>query len=189
MSEQDCNLGVSKDFLDRIQVVKADISTMDTDVVVNAANSGLRQGTGVCGAIFKAAGPTRLQDACDEIGHCDTGNAVITPGFALKARYVIHAVGPRWQNGGHNRPEQLASCYTRSLDLALENGCSSIAFPLISSGVFGWPKDDAWRIALTACANWLQEHAQDDSQPMAVTFCVMSDGSLRLAEEIRAELL
>ena len=122
---------------DKISIVIADIATMDTDCVVNAANEGLQHGSGVCDAIFQAAGPHRLQAACDEIGGCPTGSAVITPGFKLKAKYIIHAVGPRWQrhDNDENR-ELLRSCYKKSLDRAKEHNCHSIAFPLISSGVF-----------------------------------------------------
>ena len=93
--------------MDRISIVKSDITKLDTDAVVNAANSGLQAGGGVCGAIFKAAGYHRLQDACNKIGHCDVGSAVITPGFDLKAKYIIHAVGPRWVDGEHGEYKQL----------------------------------------------------------------------------------
>lgn len=171
--------------LDEISIVVADITNMDVDAVVNAANSGLRAGGGVCGAIFRAAGKRDLQAACDEIGHCDTGSAVITPGFALKARYVIHAVGPRWQGGSHGEPELLASCYTSSLDIAAENGCTSIAFPLISSGIFGYPKRDAWKVALMSCAGWLHDHA---ALGMRISFCVLSEESLNLAYDVLADL-
>ena len=125
--------------MDRITIVKSDITKLDTDAVVNAANSRLQAGGGVCGAIFKAAGYHRLQDACNKIGHCDTGSAVITPGFELKAKYIIHAVGPRWLDGNHEEDRQLYKAYTKALELAVENKCSSIAFPLISAGIFGFP--------------------------------------------------
>ena len=150
-----------------------------------AANSGLRAGGGVCGAIFAAAGRRELQEACDEIGRCDTGGAVITPGFALKARCVIHAVGHVWNGGTCGEPELLAGCYASSLDLAAENGCESVAFPLISSGIYGYPKRGAWRVALTACADRLYEHGELD---MAVTFCVLSRDSLELAYDVLGEL-
>lgn len=171
--------------LDYINIVVADITDMDVDAIVNAANEGLRAGRGVCGAIFAAAGKRDLQAACDQIGHCDTGSAVITPGFALRARYVIHAVGPRWQDGSHGEPELLASCYATSLDLAAENGCTSIAFPLISSGIFGYPKRDAWEVALMSCANWLHDHA---ASGMRISFCVLSEESLDLAYDVLADL-
>ena len=171
--------------LDDINIVVADITDMDVDAIVNAANEGLRAGGGVCGAIFAAAGKRDLQAACDEIGHCDTGSAVITPGFALKARYVIHAVGPKWSDGLHDEPEQLASCYMRSLDLAAENGCTSIAFPLISSGIYKYPKREAWEVALMSCATWLHDHA---ALGMRISFCVLSEESLNLAYDVLADL-
>lgn len=171
--------------LDAINIVVADITDMDVDAIVNAANDALRAGSGVCGAIFGAAGKRDLQAACDEIGHCDTGSAVITPGFALKARYVIHAVGPRWHNGLQGERELLASCYTTSLDLAAENRCSSIAFPLISSGIFGYPKREAWEVALMSCATWLHDHA---ASGMRISFCVLSEESLNLAYDVLADL-
>ena len=171
--------------VDDISIVVADIVDMEVDAIVNAANEGLRAGGGVCGAIFRAAGRDDLQKACDEIGHCDTGSAVITPGFALKARYVIHTVGPIWHGGLQGEPELLASCYTRSLDLAAANGCTSVAFPLISSGIFGYPKREAWHVALTSCANWLHEHKAQD---VDVSFCVLSDESRELAYDVLSDL-
>ena len=175
----------SRACLDDISIVIADITSLEVDAIVNAANEGLRAGGGVCGAIFKAAGKRDLRAACDEISHCDTGSAVITPGFALKARYVIHAVGPRWSGGTQGEPELLASCYTKSLDLAAANGCTSVAFPLISSGIFGYPKRDAWRVALMTCADWLHEHKAQD---MDVSFCVLSKDSRELAYDVLGEL-
>ena len=169
----------------KITIVKNIIVEMDTDAIVNAANSGLRAGSGVCGAIFKAAGHRALQAACDEIGHCDTGDAVITPGFALKARYVVHAVGPMWHGGHSGEAEQLASCYAKSLDLAIQNGCASIAFPLISSGIYGYPKQGAWRVAISACLESLDRLG--DRAP-DVYFCVLNDESLELGGRILAEL-
>lgn len=168
-----------------ISIIKADIASVDADAVVNAANAGLRAGSGVCGAIFAAAGRRELQAACDEIGHCDTGSAVITPGFALRARYVIHAVGPRWSGGGSGEPELLASCYDRALELAVEHGCASVAFPLISSGIYGYPKEEAWRVALATCRVKLAELG--DRAP-DVFFCVISDQSLELGERMLAEM-
>lgn len=164
-----------------ITIQKTGITDADVDAVVNAANEGLWPGGGVCGAIFEAAGYDDLYAACSAIGHCDTGDAVITPGFALKARYVIHAVGPVWRGGGNGEPELLANCYARALDLAAENGCKSIAFPLISSGIFGYPKEDAWRVAIDACRRKLEQLG-----PLAphVVFCVISDASLVLGQQM-----
>ena len=131
-----------------ITIQQKSITKADVDAIVNAANDGLRAGGGVCGAIFDEAGYDEMTAACRSIGHCDTGSAVITPGFALKAKYVIHAVGPIWRGGGNGEAGLLASCYAKSIDLAVENGCESIAFPLISSGIYGYPAKQAWRVAI-----------------------------------------
>lgn len=145
--------------MSKITIVIADIATMDTDCVVNAANKGLQEGTGVCGAIFDAAGADALQAACDQIGGCPTGSAVITPGFGLAAKYIIHAVGPRWRrHDNDDNIELLKSCYKESLDRAKENDCHSITFSLISSGVFGCPIDQAWEQAIKGCREWLDEN-------------------------------
>ena len=168
-----------------IAIVKASITRMDVDAVVNAANEGLRAGGGVCGAVFEDAGYRDMKRACSEIGHCDTGGAVITPGFALKAKYVIHAVGPVWAGGGKGEAGLLASCYEKAIDLAVENGCRSIAFPLISSGIYGYPKQEAWRVAIDACLRKLEQLG--DRAP-SVMFCVISDASLELGERTLAEL-
>ena len=119
-----------------IEIKKISITKLDTDAIVNAANEGLLEGGGVCGAIFQEAGSVELTKACNAIGGCKTGNAVITPGFNLPAKYVIHAVGPRWFDGKHNEPKLLYSAYKQSLLIAKENGLHSIGFPLISAGIF-----------------------------------------------------
>lgn len=129
--------------------MRADITTLEVDAIVNAANQALRRGGGVCGAIFAAAGP-RLDEACAAIGHCATGDAVVTEGFALPARWVIHTVGPVWRGGGHGEAEQLRSCYLRSLEEAARVGARSVAFPAISTGVFGYPPDEAAAVAVDA---------------------------------------
>ena len=159
-----------------IEIRKTSITALDTDAIVNAANEGLWAGGGVCGAIFKAAGHQQLQEACNEIGHCDTGSAVITPGFHLKARYVIHAVGPRWRDGRHREPEQLYGAYYKSLELAAARHCSSIGFPVISAGIFGYPVDGAWRQALAACGDFLDRHRE---LPLDVVFAVLDDEILK----------
>ena len=168
-----------------IEIVKQGVTQANADAIANAANEGLHAGGGVCGAVFEEAGFEDMRAACAAIGHCDAGDAVITPGFALKARYVVHAVGPIWAGGHNDEPELLASCYKRSLDVAVENGCKSIAFPLISSGIYGYPKDEAWRVALVACHDWLKEHGGQD---IAITFCVLSEESKVLGEKVLGEV-
>ena len=166
-----------------IQIKKISITDLDTDAIVNAANDGLWVGDGVCGAIFKAAGHDKLQAACNKIGHCNTGSAVITPGFDLKAKYIIHAVGPRWTDGKHDEPQLLYSAYWSSLELAVKNGCRSIGFPLISSGIFGYPVEQAWRKALQACRDFLAKGNQID-----IVFAVLSSGSVELGRKTLKEI-
>jgi O-acetyl-ADP-ribose deacetylase (regulator of RNase III) len=131
----------------RLDIVVADITTLDVDAIVNAANRSLLGGGGVDGAIHRAAGPALLE-ACRMLGGCDTGSAKITSGFKLKARHVIHAVGPVWHGGNDREDELLASCYRTALDLAAQNDLHSIAFPAISTGVYAFPADMAARIAV-----------------------------------------
>ena len=132
-----------------------DITTLDVDAIVNAANEHLAPGGGVCGAIHRAAGP-ELAAACATLGRCPTGEARITPGFRLPARFVIHAVGPVWKGGGAGEPELLASAYRCSLRLAASEGLQSIAFPAISTGIFGYPLDAATRVAVAAVRSELE---------------------------------
>ncbi len=133
----------------RLDAAQGDITAERVDAVVNAANSGLRGGGGVDGAIHRAAGYERLQAACRAIGGCPPGGAVVTPGFALHATYIIHTVGPVWQGGREGEPETLAACYRRSLAVADEVGATSVAFPAISTGVYGYPPDLAAAVAVT----------------------------------------
>jgi O-acetyl-ADP-ribose deacetylase (regulator of RNase III) len=139
-----------------IEVVKGDLVQMDVDAIVNAANEELRAGGGVCGAIFRAAGHDELQRACDAVAPCPTGQARITPGFRLKARHVIHAVGPVWHGGNRGEPEKLGSAYRSSLELARDNGLASIAFPAISTGIFGYPFELATGVAVKSVLDVLR---------------------------------
>lgn len=169
-----------------ITIKKISITDLSTDAIVNAANDGLWAGGGVCGAIFKAAGHRKLQEACDAIGHCDVGSAVITPGFDLKAKHIIHAVGPRWVDGKHQEPQQLYSAYETSLKLAKGNGCHTIGFPLISAGIFGYPLQDAWNIAVRACLDFIEQNPEYD---IKIIFAVLSgsiiqEGREQLAKEL-----
>lgn len=145
-------------------IVRQDITKMNVDAIVNAANTELRMGGGACGAIFKAAGTTKLQAACDKLAPIKTGEAVITPGFDLSSKYVIHAAGPVYKKQSAEESEKLLrSAYLASLKLAVENKCESIAFPLISSGIYGYPKDEALRVATTAIKDFLAVHDIDVS--------------------------
>lgn len=143
-----------------IQILKTGITNIKADAIVNAANSSLRHGGGVCGFIFEAAGSKELSAACNKIGHCDTGSAVITPAFNLDAKFIIHAVGPIYQDGKHNEETDLYNAYKMSLKLAKDNNCHSIVFPLISAGIYGYPKYDACKVAMWAVKNWL--HVNSD---------------------------
>lgn len=137
--------------------VREDITRLHVDAIVNAANSSLAPGGGVCGAIFAAAGHDLMEAACRRIGHCSVGSAVITPGFDLPARCVIHAVGPIWKGGCHREAELLSSCYTSALRLAKAHHLTSVAFPLISSGIYGYPKAEALDVAIAAIRRFLSE--------------------------------
>jgi O-acetyl-ADP-ribose deacetylase len=140
-----------------VEIVEGDITQQDTEAIVNAANEQLRVGGGVDGAINRAGGP-EIQKEARQIGYCPTGQAVITTGGNLKAQYVIHTVGPIYKNGLAGEPELLASCYRESLKLASTKGIKSLAFPSISTGIYGYPVDDAARTALGAVKAYLQEH-------------------------------
>lgn len=144
-------------------IIRDDIVTLHADAIVNAANTDLAQGGGVCGAIFKAAGAQELQAACAKLAPIQTGEAVITPGFKLPAKYIIHAVGPVYRDGKHGEEALLRACYINALALALKHSCESIAFPLISSGIYGYPKAEAMRVATTAIRDFLSENDIDVS--------------------------
>jgi len=141
---------------ERIHIIEGDITTLDVDAIVNAANSSLTGGGGVDGAIHRAAGPDLLRE-CLTIGHCPTGQARITKGYRLKAKHVIHTVGPVYRGGSRGEAELLASCYRSSLELAQLHNLTSIAFPAISTGIYGYPKDEACGIALRTVLSFIKE--------------------------------
>ena len=164
-------------------IVRQDITKMNVDAVVNAANTELLMGGGVCGAIFKAAGAKELQDACDKKSPIHTGEAVITPAFKLPAKYVIHAAGPVYShNDKEKSAELLASAYMNSLRLAVENKCKSIAFPLISSGIYGYPKDEALQVATVAITEFIGENDID------VYLAVFDKTAFQVSEQLMGEV-
>lgn len=166
-----------------LTIVRQDITKMNVDAIVNAANTDLKMGGGVCGAIFRAAGKRELQTACDRVAPIKTGEAAITPGFALPAKYVIHAAGPVYSFWDKRQSRELLHrAYIESLMLATENGCESIAFPLISSGIYGYPKDEALEVARLAIEEYLQKH------DLAVYLAVFDKSSFQIGKALLGDV-
>lgn len=163
-----------------ITIRKINIIDTKTDAIVNSANEQLLAGGGVCGAIFTAAGKNELEKACNEIGHCDIGKAIVTPGFAL-SKYIIHTVGPRWNGGNDHEEDLLYNCYIESMNRAVENNCKSITFPVISSGIFGYPQKEAWIIAIKAIDDFLKENYFYD---INVIFAVLDNDMFQMGKKI-----
>jgi O-acetyl-ADP-ribose deacetylase (regulator of RNase III) len=166
----------------RVRAVKANIVTLSVDAIVNAANSSLLGGGGVDGAIHRAAGPQLLEE-CRLLGGCATGDAKLTGAYRLPCRFVIHTVGPVWQGGTGREPELLSSCYQKSLAIAAERQLDSIAFPAISTGVYGYPAKPAAEIAVATTRDFLTTYPH----PAQVTFCCFSEGDLAIYELLLRE--
>jgi O-acetyl-ADP-ribose deacetylase (regulator of RNase III) len=168
---------------ERIRLLHGDITQVHADAIVNAANNRLAGGGGVDGAIHRAAGPG-LMEECRRIGGCPTGSSVITGAYDLPARHVIHAVGPIYRDGESGEPELLAGCYRTALQLAVDHGCRTVAFPAISCGVYGYPVEDAARIALAETLTFLMGHSQIEQ----VIFVLFDERSLQIYHRVYQHL-
>ena len=160
-----------------IKIVDAGITGIPADAIVNAANTSLKMGGGVCGVIFKRAGAAELQEACDEIKHCDEGSAAITSAFGCPAKFIIHAVGPVWHGGNNGEKEKLYGAYKKSLELCKDYDLHSVVFPLISAGIFGYPIYDAWREAIFACKNFINANP---GYKINISFAIPTDPKIDL---------
>jgi O-acetyl-ADP-ribose deacetylase len=174
---------MSASITSRMRIFRGDITRLNVDAIVNAANESLLAGGGVCGAIHRAAGP-ELEIECRKLGGCPTGQARITKGYKLPAKYVIHAVGPVWHGGNAGEEDLLRSCYRSCLELAESRQLTSLAFPCISTGIFGYPKELACAVALATVGEWLRGH----DLPGEVIFCCFAEDDEKLYAEAIARL-
>ncbi len=171
------------ELFDRVQVLVGDITTLEVDAIVNAANEELARGGGVCGAIHRAAGP-ELEQECERLGPCPTGQARLTQGNRLPAKWVIPAVGPMWGGGGYDEAKHLAGCYRSTLELAAAQGLRTVAMPCISTGIYGYPREPACAIAVKTTLAWLGEH----ELPERVLFCCFDGRDEQLYRDYLAKV-